>query len=101
MSANALILKILILTDYGLDGFSYAAEGNTGNALGARDLDSFHAAVLRCAWWSGALALAWSMFVLRENSALDQVLTDIPAVRHYMLQHTGWLVALPLIAAAS
>ena len=101
LAANALMLQLLILTAYGLDGFAYAAEGLTGNALGARDLDAFHAAVLRCAWWSGALAIALSMFFLLANSALYQVLTDIPAVRHIMLQHTAWLVALPLIAAAS
>jgi MATE family multidrug resistance protein len=99
LAANALMMQLLILTAYGLDGFAYAAEGLVGNALGARDLAAFEAAVARCTWWSAAAAMLTSVVFLLGHGPLYRLLTDIDAVRGIMDAHTAWLVALPLIAA--
>lgn len=99
LAANALMMQLLILTAYGLDGFAYAAEGLAGNALGARDLAAFHRAVARCAWWSAVTAVTMSAFFLLAQGPLYLLLTDIGAVRDIMSAHTSWLILLPLIAA--
>ena len=99
LAANAIMMQLLILTAYGLDGFAYAAEGLTGNALGAGDLTAFHAAVSRCAWWSAATALLMSLFFLLASGPLYGLLTDIDNVREIMNRHTPWLILLPLLAA--
>jgi MATE family multidrug resistance protein len=101
LAANALMMQLLILTAFGLDGFAHAAEGLAGNALGARDLVAFHAAVRRCAWWSAATAVTISAFFLLADGPLYRLLTDIDAVRDIMTRHSPWLIALPLIAAPS
>jgi MATE family multidrug resistance protein len=101
LAANTLLLQLLLMSAYAMDGFAYAAEGLTGHHLGAGDLQGFYRAVRHCAVWcllAGVLiSLCYGLF---QRTLLD-LLTDIPAVRELMQAHLPWLVALPLIAAPS
>ena len=101
LAANAIMLQLLMLTSYGMDGFAFAAEGLTGSALGAKDLPGFRAAAARCALWCVAAAALMSLGLLLLHNPLFALLTDLPLVRTIMSQHSGWLIALPLIAAPS
>jgi MATE family multidrug resistance protein len=101
LAANTLLMQLLLLSAYGMDGFAFAAEGLAGHRLGARDLEGFYLAVRRCAFWcvlSGALI---TLFFLLFHRPLFFALSDIGAVRDLMQQHYLWLAALPLIAAPS
>jgi MATE family multidrug resistance protein len=101
LAANAIMLQLLMLTSYGMDGFAFAAEGLTGSALGAKDLPGFRAAAARCALWCAAAAVLMSLALLLLHKPLFALLTDLPPVRTLMSQHSAWLIALPLIAAPS
>lgn len=57
LAANAVLMNLLNITIYLLDGFAFAAEALVGRAVGARDLDTFRRAVRLTTIWAGALAL--------------------------------------------
>jgi MATE family multidrug resistance protein len=99
LAANAIMLQLLMLTSYGMDGFAFAAEGLTGSALGARDLSVFRSAAARCALWCAAAAALMSLGLLLLHNPLFALLTDLPAVRTIMSQHSAWLIALPCYSA--
>lgn len=101
LAANALLLQLLMLAAYGMDGFAFAAEGLAGSRLGARDLSGFYFAVRRCGWWCAVSAGVMSLIFLTLHTALFSLLTDIPGVRQLMSQYYLWLVLLPLVAAPS
>ncbi len=101
LAANAILLQLVMLTAYGMDGFAFAAEGIAGTALGAGALDDFYAAVKRCALWCTGAAALMSLALLLLHYPLSLLLTDLPAVREIMQQHSAWLIALPLLAAPS
>jgi MATE family multidrug resistance protein len=101
LAANSLMIQLLMLAAYGLDGFAYAAEALSGNRIGARDLDGFHRAVAACATWSAGAALLASAMFLLLGSPLYRLLTDLPEVRALLQAYHWWLVALPLVAAPS
>ena len=101
LAANALLLHLMMLAAYGLDGFAFAAEGLTGNALGARSLSTFYAAVHRCARWCAITAAAISILFALSTELLFPLLTDLPAVRSEMVAVSFWLILLPVIAAPS
>lgn len=101
LAANAILLQLVMLTAYGMDGFAFAAEGIAGTALGARALDEFYAAVKRCALWCTGASALMSLGLLLLHYPLSLLMTDLPAVREIMQQHSGWLIVLPLIAAPS
>jgi MATE family multidrug resistance protein len=101
LAANALLLHLMMLAAYGLDGFAFAAEGLTGNALGAKNLKAFQAAVGRCAQWCAVTAVVISITFILCTNLIFPVLTDLPAVRIEMQAVALWLIALPLVAAPS
>lgn len=101
LAANALMLQLLMLTSYAMDGFAFAAEGLTGNALGGKDLAGFRAATSRCALWCAATASLMSLAFLLLHQPLFSLLTNLPSVLTIMLQYSGWLILLPLVAAPS
>ena len=101
VAANAVMMQFLMLAAFALDGFAYAAEGMSGEALGARDRRRFYAVVLRCSLWSAVAAVSISAAIFLGRPWLFPLLSDIDAVRHIMNAQGFWLVLLPLAAAPS
>ncbi|MFT4825948.1 MAG: MATE family multidrug resistance protein [Halioglobus sp.] len=101
LAANTLLIQLIMLGAYGIDGFAYAAEALTGNRIGARDLKGFYAAVKLCARWSAGTAVLVSLTFLLLRQPLFSALTDLSAVQDILVQYQWWLIALPLIAAPS
>ena len=101
LAANTLMMQLLMLAAYGMDGFAFAAEGLAGHRLGGRDLAGFQRAVRRCALWTMVAATLMSLFFLMLQPVLVYVLTNLGSVRELMNQFFPWLIALPLISAPS
>ena len=101
LAANSIMLQLLLLAAFALDGFAFAAEGLTGNSLGARDLQGFYAATRRCAMWCALSAALIALLFTLLHVPLFALMTNIPEVRALMLQQRGWLLVLPLVAAPS
>ena len=101
LAANALLMQLLMLAAFGMDGFAYAAEGLTGNRLGAGDLTGFYAAVRRCGIWCMAAGCSVSAAFLLGEVPISSVLTNLATVRELLAAYYPWLVVLPLIAAPS
>jgi len=101
LAGNALMLQFLLFAAFSLDGFAYAAEGLAGERLGARDLPGFRRVVRRCALWSAVSALAISAIIYLGRPLIFPLLTDLAGVQAVLAAHSGWLVALPLLAAPS
>ena len=101
LAANTLLMQLMMLAAYGMDGFATAVEGLAGQRLGARDLPGFQLAVRRCALWTLAAALLVSSTFAVLQVPLVQLLTNISAVRELMWAYLPWLVVLPVLAAPS
>lgn len=101
LAANALMLQLLMLAAYGMDGFAFAAEGLVGQRLGGRDLDGFLRAVKRCSVWTMVAAGIMSLAFLTLQPVFINILTDISSVKELIRQFFPWLIVLPLIAAPS
>jgi MATE family multidrug resistance protein len=101
LAANSLMMHLLMLAAYGMDGFAFAAEGITGTRLGAGDLDGFFAAVRRCGLWCALAAGLMSALFWLSSPLLPGLLTDLGDVQRQMSEHYFWLVMLPLVAAPS
>jgi multidrug resistance protein, MATE family len=99
LAANALLMQLLMLTAYGLDGFAYAVEGLAGSRAGAGDREGFYHAVRRCGFWCAVGALFLSIAFLLLQQPLFALLTSLPEVREILHSHRLWLVLLPLVAA--
>lgn len=101
LAANTIMLQLLMLAAYSLDGFAYAAEALSGNRIGAGNLPGFYAVVRRCGLWCGLTAVLISASFLLFGPALMSLFTDMEEVQQVIARHHWWLVALPLVAAPS
>ena len=101
LAANTIMLNLLMLAAYGLDGFAYAAEGLTGNAAGSGNLARFHQAVRGCWQWSLATAGLLSVAFLVVVPFIYPLFTAHAQVLELLRTYHLWLVAMPLVAAPS
>ena len=98
LAANALLMNLLMVVSYGLDGFAHAAEALTGRRFGAGDRSAFARAVMASALFSLATAVAFTLVFLAVGESMIAVLTDIAEVRALAREFLPWLAFLPLIA---
>ncbi|MCE9686106.1 MATE family efflux transporter [Shewanella sp. AS16] len=98
VAANAVLLNLLMLISYALDGIAYYAEAEVGRAYGRRDSRLLQESVTLGWCWSALAALGFSLAFVLGGEALIALLTDIDAVRQTAGQYLGWMQLMPLLA---
>ncbi|MXP54765.1 MULTISPECIES: MATE family efflux transporter DinF [unclassified Pantoea] len=97
VAVNAVLLMFLTFTAYALDGFAYAVEACSGEAVGARDrsrlLLIWHAACRQ----AGIVALAFAAIYAITGPEIVALLTSLEPLREMADRYLGWQVILPLI----
>jgi len=101
LAANTILMQLIMLGAYGMDGFAYAAEALTGTRIGAKDLRGFYRAATLCAWWCAGTALLVSLSFLLFRQPLFSMLTSLTAVQELLIQYQWWMIVIPLVAAPS
>ncbi len=101
LAANSIMLNLLLFAAYAMDGFAFAVEALTGEAIGAGRLDNFYRAVAACSVWCAGVAFATSGLFMLGEPLLFPLFTNHGGVLATLTTYQAWLVALPLVAAAS
>lgn len=101
LAANAILINMLHMLAYGLDGFAHAAEALVGGAYGRRDRRAFSAAVKSSTLWAGVAAVLISVLYGVFGLSIIYLMTDIEEVIETAKVYLPWVVAAPLIAVWS
>ncbi|UCE32103.1 MAG: MATE family efflux transporter, partial [Burkholderiales bacterium] len=101
LAVNAVLLQMLHLLAYGLDGFAHAAEALVGSAVGRRSRAELRAAMRVTTLWAAATALGYALAYAGFADAIVALLTTIEPVRVLARSYTPWIVLLPLVAVWS
>lgn len=101
LAANTLMLHLLMLAAYAMDGFAYAVEGLAGGRLGAGDLAGFYRTVRRCSLWCALCAALTTAIFGLWHPQLFSLLTSLDAVEAQLRVSLVWLILLPLISSPS
>lgn len=101
LSANSVIMTMLMVLAYGQDGFANAAEVLAGRAVGAKRLDRFYAANNAATFWFVLTALLFTAAIAWFDRPIIGLLTDIAPVISATLVYWPWLLLLPLVSAGS
>jgi MATE family multidrug resistance protein len=101
LAANAILINMLHLMSFALDGFAHAAEALVGKAVGARDQDALKQSVTLALRWSLYVSVLFSAFFFVAGPPLIRLLTDLPDVIEVADQYLPWLYLLPMIAVWS
>lgn len=101
LAANAILLQLLALISYGLDGYAHAAEALVGRTYGAKDINNFRRACRYTGQWSAWTAVVYTLAFLFGQPYILAALTSIEPVRLTAAQYFPWLLLLPLISFTS
>jgi len=98
LAANAVLMNLLNLIAFALDGLAHAAEALVGKAAGARNRAALERSVHLTMRWSLYVAIGFSILFWITGPFIVRLLTDIPEVIDTTLQHLPWMIAAPVIA---
>ena len=101
LSANGVLMELVMLVSFAMEGFAQAAETLTGQAVGAQRWDAFSAIVRICARLALITALTACLFFWVGGPWLIGALTDIADVRDTACHYLPWVAVLPIIAVWS
>ncbi|MDG2375002.1 MAG: MATE family efflux transporter [Woeseiaceae bacterium] len=101
LAANAVLINMLHLMSFALDGLAHAAEALVGKAVGAKNRVSLERAVALSLRWSLYVAALFSLFFLISGKPIVRLLTDLPDVIVVADAYLPWLVLLPMVAVWS
>jgi len=101
LSANAILMTLLMVFSYAQDGFANAAEVLSGRAIGARNLQTFKQTNRGCALWCLYTSIFFTLSLIMFDETIIGLLTDIDSVVQTTLSYWLWLILLPFAAAWS
>jgi len=101
LAANAVLMNLVHLMSFALDGLAHAAEALVGKAVGARDKRSLESAVASTLRWSVYIACAFCLLCFISGHYLIALLTDIPEVMATANRYLPWTAVFPIIAVWS
>ena len=96
-AANAILMNLLTMSAYGLDGFAMAAEILVGKAVGARDRAGFRAAIRDSTIWAGVLAILGTAIFFLAGTFLISLFTTHGDVQVVAARYLPWLAISPLL----
>ena len=101
VAANAVLLNLLLLISYALDGIAYYAEAEVGRAYGRKDSRLMRESVALAWAWSAIAAVAFTLFFAVAGSNIISALTSISQVQQVANDYLVWVIFLPLLAFGS
>ncbi|AQQ66248.1 MATE family efflux transporter [Microbulbifer agarilyticus] len=101
LAANAILLQLLMMTSYALDGFAHATESLVGQSVARKSMAQFR----RTNRAAGGLALITAVgitaILVTGRFWILPLFTSIPEVLAAATTYYSWLCALPLVAVWS
>lgn len=101
VAANAVLLNLLLLISYALDGIAYYAEAEVGRAFGQKNTTLLRDSVTLAWCWSAIIAIGFCLMFALGGDTIIHLLTSIDEVRTTAKDYLIWLIFLPLWSFSS
>jgi MATE family multidrug resistance protein len=99
LAVATIMMKLLLLFAYFVDGFAYAGEALTGKFIGARDKLSLVRSVKLLFVWTAAVGVLSTIFYIIGDQWLLRLMTSTPEVINAAQPFLPWLYSMPLISS--
>ena len=97
LAVSAILMKLLMLFSYFIDGFAYAGEALSGRFIGARDASGLRSAVRNVFLWSGGVVALFLLVYGVAGVPLLRLMTSDAAVVDAGRSFLPWLLLRPLV----
>jgi MATE family multidrug resistance protein len=96
LSSSTIMMKLLMIFSYFIDGFAYAGEAMAGKYIGAQNKRLLQSTVKYNFLWSLGVAAVFVGVYAFGGPVLLKVMTDDPSVLTVCKQFLPWLVMMPI-----
>lgn len=97
LALNTVLLQLVSIVSYGIDGFAFASESLTGRFLGKRDPVLLRKAIRYIFGWGFALAIAISVIYAIFQQPIMKIFTIHQPVLELSKEFMVWVVLAPLV----
>lgn len=101
LAVSSIIMKLLMLYSYFLDGFAYAGEALTGRYIGAQDRASLSKAVRILFYWTAGIAIASTAAYGFGGEWMVRLMTNEDTVISASSPYLFWLTIMPAFSCAA
>lgn len=101
LAANQVLLQLIYLTSYTMDGFAVAAETLVGQAFGARQRARLRRAALLTSAWALTICAAMSLIYLVFGMTLVEWMAKSDAVQAAAALYMPYVVLVPVCSCAA
>ena len=97
LAANAVLMHLISVSAFFLDGLAFAAEALIGRAIGAAHRAGLTAAARMTTLWAGGVALILSVMITLLGTVFIDLLTVDAAARAVARTYLPWVIGAPLL----
>ncbi len=101
LAVSTIMMKLLMLFSYFIDGFAYAGEALTGRYIGAKDKISLKKAVKLLFMWSAIIGVVSTVVYALFGEEMVRILTNDQSVILASKPFIIWLIFMPVISCAA
>lgn len=101
LAVNALVMQFFMIYSFFMDGLAFAGEALSGRFLGARDLISLRAVIIRLFQWGSLFAVAFTLIYSVGGTYLIRALTNDSIVIEATSAYLVWVAFIPLTGMAT
>lgn len=98
LAVCSIMMKLMMLFSYFVDGFAYAAEALTGRFIGAKDATSLNRAIKIIFVWSGIIGVVSTFVYLFAADDMILLMTKDTNVIEASGEYIGWMLVMPIIS---
>lgn len=98
LAVSTIMMKLMLLYSYFIDGFAYAGEALTGRYVGAKDPASLKKAVKVIFMWCMGIGVVSTFMYYVGGESLCRILTDNEQVIAESGRFLPWLLVMPVIS---
>jgi len=101
LAINTVLQQFWLITAYGIDGFSHAAESLTGKYLGASQKDKVRSVIRTSFTWGMGVAFCLSIVFVVFGETLVSLFTNKPELVALAMQYFAWTCLVPLTSCVA
>jgi len=101
LAVSTIMMKLMLLYSYFIDGFAYAGEALTGRYVGAREINQLKKAIRVLFVWTFVIAFISTIAYAFAGEPIFRLMTNnadvLAAARNYL----PWLLAVPILSCVA
>lgn len=101
LAVSNIMMKLLMIFSYFVDGFAYAGEALAGRYIGERDKPSLKVCVRNLFIWGLGIGVAFTFLYWFGGEPMFRIMTNDADVVNASLRFIPWLVAMPVFSCAA